>query len=473
MFDIEANRELLNNLVSLYKAQVPMNNRLYYYYLGITDVNNKAMMANEQITLSLEDVYLNEDALNSVNVGNYSVVNDAYDKRTTKNYIKKFIKEETSYSVGNDCTYTSISGNSNLITTLAQNTSHWKADHDINLCKYMLIFNKCFELYYIDNQSRICSKIITPRQGLTYGDNDGNVIYFLRFFRESFDTKNYIDLYTDTEIIHMDDSFNEVKERTPNVFGRVPVGIACLSSEGWLDSLYRDIKSLQDSYNQNLSDISSEITELRNAILAVYNISLTDDDIKSLKKNGVLSIKDTDKNHASAAYLVKNINDSFIQNTLDRLDRDIYEMAEHINLTEAPTSNTSSLALQQRLLSLKDRCTLNEKALANCIRTRIEIVLGYLNKLKNTNYDSSDVVVKFTPNTPSDDLLSCQIINQLGDKLSTETGLSLLSFINNPQNEMKKIQAEQKSMSVGNDFLDSVRNQNNNQDQSQNNQNVQ
>ncbi len=38
--------------------------------------------------------------------------------------------------------------------------------------------------------------------------------------------------------------------------------------------------------------------------------------------------------------------------------------------------------------------------------------------------------------------MTAQVISQLGDKLSTKTGLSLLSFIENPKNELQKLKDE-------------------------------
>ena len=74
----------------------------------------------------------------------------------------------------------------------------------------------------------------------------------------------------------------------------------------------------------------------------------------------------------------------------------------------------------------------------------------------NKNYDYRDIKVKFTPNIPQDDLTTAQIISQLGDKLSLETGLSQLSFIENSKNEIDKIKNEQEDILVGSKLLEEV-----------------
>jgi SPP1 family phage portal protein len=102
---------------------------------------------------------------------------------------------------------------------------------------------------------------------------------------------------------------------------------------------------------------------------------------------------------------------------------------------------------------LEEKCKLNQRALTDCIKTRLKALLTWLNKLNGTNYDWKDIKIKFTPNIPQDDANAAQIITQLGDKLSTETGLSLLSFVEDPKNELEKVKKEQKDeLGISDDY---------------------
>ena len=55
---------------------------------------------------------------------NYSYVNDRFNHRINTNFIKKFIKEEVSYSVGNPVTYRSKTGSNNITDVITNNTAH-------------------------------------------------------------------------------------------------------------------------------------------------------------------------------------------------------------------------------------------------------------------------------------------------------------------------------------------------------------
>ena len=80
------------------------------------------------------------------------------------NFIKKFIKEEVAYTIGNPITYESRSGNQNIVNDVKTVMSTWDKNHDANLMKYLLIFTKVYELYYICD-GVFKSKIIKPTDG--------------------------------------------------------------------------------------------------------------------------------------------------------------------------------------------------------------------------------------------------------------------------------------------------------------------
>ena len=420
---------LLKNCYADFTVRRQLFNRIYKYYKG------------------------NSDAMR-----HYKMVTQRSNNKTPVNYMKKFIKEEVSYSVGNKITYTSKSGDTNIINDIEYYTTHWSRKHDSDLATRMLTFGYAFELYYTDKDAQFCSRIITPREGYVYQDDLGNVLFFMRIFKKKFDPNIYIDLYDETSIYHLDSALNKISEPTPHIFGVVPVGIAKVSEELENDTIYKDIKGLQDAYETNLSDMVNEISDFRNAYLFVSGFSIKDDDIPTMKEKGIIQVQTTD---GKAEWLVKNINDSFIQNTLSTLEDKMYQLTSHINHNEKLQSNLSGVALRSRLISLEEKCKLNQKAMADCIQTRLKVLFIFLKKMQNKDYDYRDIKQRYTPNIPQDDVSTADIIAKLGDKLSVETGLSLFSFIDNPQNEIKKIVEEQKANNIGQSIFDNINNSGN------------
>lgn len=389
-------------------------NKMYDYYKGDTDAIKKYLFVTERSNLK-------------INV----------------NFIKKFIKEEVAYTLGNDITYESRTDNKNVIKDIEYYTAHWDELHDTNVMKYLLVFSKVYELYYINDNADFCSKIIKPTDGYAYKDNSsGKVLFFIHTFKNDFETTNsYVDVYTDDLIYHFDNKFNQISTPTANIFGEVPVTIGALTEELTDDSLFKDLKGLQDAFETNLSDVGNEISDFRNAYLLFKNAQVDDGDIPNMKKLGVIQFPQAG---GDAAWLIKNINDTFIQNTLDRYEDTMYQIACHINHNEKLQSNVSGVTLQSRLIVLENKCNLQIKAHKNIVKNRIRFLFIYLDLKKNKKYDYKDVKALYTPNIPSDDLATAQMLNQTPDgTISKDTARGLFSFINNKVAEAEKVKREQ------------------------------
>lgn len=411
------NPEHLNLVKKAYGSYRVFQNiyeKMYRYYKGDTDAIRKYLFVTERSNLKIN-----------------------------ANFIKKFIKEEVSYTVGNDITYESRTANNGIINDIDYNTAHWNELHDSDLMKYLLIFTQVYELYYIDGNADFCSKIIKPTEGYAYCDKaSGKVLFFIHAFKNDFDcTTTYIDVYTDNYIYHFDGHFKEIMEPTENIFGEVPVSGGELTEEKYDDSLFKDLKGLQDAFETNLSDIGNEISDFRSAYLVFMGCQIDETNIPNMKKLGVLNAKTKD---SKIEWLIKNINDSFIQNTLDRYVDTMYQMGCHINHNEKLQSNLSGVALESRLIALRNKCTLEIKAHYNIVKNRNRFLCIYLNIKKDKKYDYKDIKALYTPNIPSDDTATADIVSKLPDGfMSKDTMRGRFSFVNNKVAEAEKVKKEQ------------------------------
>lgn len=406
--------ELVKKVYGSYHVFRNIYENMYRYYKGDTDAIRKYLFITERSNLKINT-----------------------------NYIKKFIKEEVAYTLGNDITYESRNDNINIIKDIEYYTSHWNELHDTDLMKYLIIFSKVYELYYIDDNADFCSRIIKPTDGYAYYDESSKkVLFFMHSFKNDFDKENsYIDVYTSDKIYHFDNKFNEISVPTINIFGEVPISIGELTDEGYNDTLYNDLKGLQDAFETNLSDIGNEISDFRNAYLLFKNAQVNEDNIPEMKKLGIIQLPGE---KAGAEWLIKNINDTFIQNTLNRYEDTMYQLACHINHNEKMQSNLSGVALRSRLIILENKCSLQIKAHKNIIKNRLRFLFKYLNIKLNKNYDYKDVKALYTPNIPIDDLSTAQMISQIPEGIiSKDTARGRFSFINNTVAEAEKVKKEQ------------------------------
>ena len=367
----------------------------------------------------------------------YQMITDRSNLKSNANFIKKFIKEEIAYLLDNPITYISRKGDNKIIEAITNNFAHWSKKHDKNLLKNALKFSVGYELYYTD-ENGFNAKLITPLNGYVVINEQGNIEMFLHFFAK--EKVNYIDVYFKDHIEHYKQE-NECKliGTDKHYFDDVPVGVCRLSEEGPDDTLFKDLKGTQDAYETVLSDITNEISDFRNAYLKLINCKMDAEDFKKLKKQGGLEApKDGD-----IAWLIKEINDTFIQNTLSTLKENMYELSNHINANEKLQSNTSSLALRTRLINLEQKCKDNGDALTDCIINRIKFLFVYLNKMGN-KFDCREINIKYTPSIPQDDLMMAQIASQVPvDMFSRKTMRAQFSFCDNPDEEAELVKSEE------------------------------
>lgn len=396
------------------------------------------------------------------------------------NFTQKLVDEEAQYSFGNDVTYSSLDGNDEVVKDIQYNLKSNPDGHDMALGTELIKFGLVFEISFYREIGKdetgksifeFKNKIVNPLDGYMYVKDD-EAVCFLHMFDKQLDKNNhYIDVYTKDFIYHFDTTWKEVDKPTVNNFGFVPVGFDYLGGQKYSDrrgyvegdkTIFKTIKTLQDAFETNFSDIVSEISDFRNAILKLYGVEaetekdkygndVLDDNGKPVKKAPV--VKDNcvmlfgDKTSQDAEWLIKNINDTFIKNTRDDLKDLIYTLTSHIDNNEKMQSNTSAIALRSRLYSLEAKCKMNEKAMSNIIKTRLKCLFRFLDLTQSKKYDEKLIKIEFTPSIPQDLVNIADIISKIPHEvLSNETKRSMLPNVNNPVTEQEKIDKENKAM---------------------------
>lgn len=409
---------------------------------------------------------------NTDSLANFKPMPGRSNLKPRTNFIQKLVDEEASYSFGNKITYTSKDNNRDVINDIDYILSGYKADYDINLGIELIKYGVCYEINYRKN-GKFKSKTVTPLNGYMFLDEDDDPVCFLHIYKKKFDTKEYIDVYTNSNIYHFDSSFKEISKPTPHFFGIVPVGIGMIGGNSYNDdrgyiegdkTIYRTIKTLQDAFETNLGDSASEVSDIRNAILKVFNIALEDElDEKGnptgkkkepiLRNNIIMYLNGEGESKPDAEWLIKNINDAFIRNTRNDIKDLMYVLTSHIDSNEKLQSNLSGVALRSRLQSLESKCSNNAKAFENILRIRLQCMFNYLAMTKGKKYDVNLIEIKFTPHVPVDeDRIADRIAKISHDVVSNETKRSWLASVSNPDLEQLKIDEENKKSMEG--FVD-------------------
>lgn len=405
-------------------------------------------------------------------------------RKVNVNFVKKLVDEEVSFSVGNPITYVPsltdkeiLEGKtvqesvkeSNIVNSIMKKNPNCDSILETNMLK----FGEAMEEYYWkDGKFKI--KEYSPLNMITERDEEDNVISALKIF--TLNNEQYMDYFTKDEVIRLDNTFKVIKSNTSDTkhnFGFCPIGYASQIG-GSFNTIYNDIKSVQDTIECIISDLSNEIGDSRLSYLILKNMTfpkeikekyidkktdklnenkMMQDLIKNMRDNAIISLDNDNKDgEVGLDYLIKNINADMHMKALEFLLDIIYQISQHINLNEQQASNTSGVALQTRIIALRNKVKMQQNCLTKIIRTRIKAIITMMRinyGFKDLDEDKVDIV--YNINIPSDNAAIADIMTKLCTPgyLDVETGLSQLSFITNPKEIYEKAQEEFKARLKG------------------------
>jgi SPP1 family phage portal protein len=235
-----------------------------------------------------------------------------------------------------------------------------------------------------------------------------------------------------------DGKFKETQTRQLHLFKKVPV-IGFPNNEEYMGDCDK-VLSLIDGFDITFSDVSSEITQMRLAYLAFFgDIEIDAEFMRNLKQTGGFKI---DGEKADAKFLTKNLDDSIIENHLDRLEDRIARGAKHVNLSDDKFGgNLTGVAIEYKLTPLETKATYTERKFVTSLRRQYEVlgtsarvILDYLN-----------LDFGFKRKLPENIIDEVKTAKEATGIVSQETQLSLLSFVADPLAELEKIKNEKES----------------------------
>ena len=258
------------------------------------------------------------------------------------------------------------------------------------------------------------------------------------------DTKLYIKVFTETEILDWVLTSNEDKEpeRTPHNMGYIPV-ILYRNNKFCIGDFEQQI-GLIDAYNTLTSDRVEDKEQFIDAILVIYGSLLgedpesTDKALGEVKKKKLLELDDD----ARAEYLTRTLDEGGMETLRTALKEDIYTFSHVPNLTDKNfAGNSSGVAMEYKLLGLEMLTKIKERWYRKSLRKRLKIFLHFYG-IKEMKLTEENLEVKFSRGLPKNLAEIAGIVNSLTGKVSQVTLLSQIPFVEDPVAEVEAVKAE-------------------------------
>ena len=382
--------------------------RLKRYYLGKHDILRKEGRAN--------------------NASNNKIVN---------NFCQYIADMSTGFFIGKPVAYTTNEENQKkldgLIDIFRYND---ESAHNLELAEEASITGEAFEIIYTDSDAAIRFKSIPSEEMIIVCEAslEEKILYAIRRYRiYSFDGVTYsefVEVYDDTCVTsysYNGGALRKISTPQPHYFGEVPIIEYPNNKQRHGD--FENVLTLVDAYNLAQSLSLDDLSDFTDAFLLLSGYSVDPETAAKLRENKIIELDEG----GNAQWLIKNINDTFVENIKTRLQTDIHKFSSIPDMSDVNfAGNASGVSIKYKLLGLELIRSRKEREFKKALQRRIELISEMLKTKSQDTIDFRDVEITSTANIPADNMAQAQIVKDLEGIVSQKRLLSLLPFIENP-----------------------------------------
>lgn len=297
----------------------------------------------------------------------------------------------------------------------------------------------------------------------------------------------YVDVITDqaTYFYEANSVTNlELSERKPpeaHSFGKVT--ITEFSNNEKRRGDFEKVIPLIDLYDEAQSDTANYMSDLNDAMLLIKgNVDLNEEVATLQKEANVFHLAPPEyttvddkvtEGNVDAQYIYKQYDVSGVESYKTRIAKDIHTLTNTPDMTDENFGGQQSgEAMKYKLFGLEQRTAIKEGLFRKGLVRRYKLVGEIMGVNREIDKDNlKDLVFTFTRNLPKSITEEMQMYMSAGGEISQQTLMSLVSFIDNPQDEVKRIQSEEEEKVKRSDDLmyKNVQNEENNIEQSTSN----
>lgn len=310
------------------------------------------------------------------------------------------------------------------------------------LSKDLSVYGMACEMLYLDKDKeiRIVPCDVTSVIPVWSDTVEKDLVGAIRVAKGESETGARVEVYDDKEvnIYSLDAGGNMRKTDTyPHYFGSVPLNFYFNNSDATGD--FESVITLVDAYNKLQSESVNDFELFADSYLAITGMSETQsEDIERLRENRVLLLDEG----GHAEWLVKNVNDGYIENLKSRISSDIYRFSGSVDMTDDTVGQSASgIAIKYRLLNFENRVSGTERFFKKGLARRNEMICAFLSLL-GKEYDWRKIKMTFTRNIPENPTDSATYAEKMSKIISKRTLLENLPIVDDVGGELERIKSE-------------------------------
>lgn len=312
-------------------------------------------------------------------------------------------------------------------------------------------FGRAFELHYRTTDGEDHIVLVDPTEIFVIRKADVNREMIAAVHCPVYNDKLHVTVYTDGykyiyEPTQADQFHFKNAERKKHDYGIVPI------VEWWNNRFrtgdFEPVIGQINAYDNAQSDTANYMSDLNDATLVV-NV----DDIDQLGgSEGAKAMSDANlfvlenataadgkSVQGSAEYIYKQYDVQGTEKYKERLVNDIFKLSNLPNLDDEKFGGqTSGIAIQYKLIGLKQIQVTKERYFTKALRRRYQIIANIHQSLNDTPIDPTELNFTFHPNLPQDVWEEVDKFVKAGGNISQELLLNLASFVEDETEELER-----------------------------------
>lgn len=366
------------------------------------------------------------------------------DNRIVVNFPKYIVDTMNGFFIGNPI---KIVADDEAVSDFVEYLDQYNDQDDNNaeLSKICSIFGNGYEMYYTDENSELCITYLNPMEAFMIYDESiiERPLFFVRRFtdNDNIEWGSISDKYG-VRNFKVTGGLMWVDEWQQHHFNDVPATEYIENAER--QGIFEPVMTMVNAYNKAISEKANDVDYFADAYLKVLGALVDKDDINFIHDNRVVNFTGEDVDKLVVEFMGRPSNDEGQEHLLERLERLIFQISMVANISDENFGASSGISLKYKLQAMSNLEKTKERKFTSGMNRRYKLLFGHpASKVPADAW--VQLKYKFTPNIPANLLEEAQIASQMEGIVSHETQLKALSIVDNVQDELDKIEEENKA----------------------------
>lgn len=317
-------------------------------------------------------------------------------------------------------------------------------DNNAELSKLCSIYGKGYEMYYVDDMGNIGITYLSPEEAFMIYDDSilERPRYFCRIYKDADDTE-----------------YVSVSDRNTVRYASMEGGLHWLTDEekihGFKDvpatefreneekiGIFEPVLTVINEYNEAISEKANDVAYFADAYMKVLGAVVEEDNLKQIRENRIINFPGNLDGGLEVDFLQKPDGDTSQEHLLDRLQTLIFQISMVANISDENFGSSSGIALKYKLQAMSNLALTKQRKFESGMYRRYRIIFS--NPVSGMREDDwVKLRYTFTQNMPANLLEESQIAGNLAGIVSQQTQLSILSCVDNVQQEIDQIKKDE------------------------------